>query len=99
MDWAVAATLQSKLRGMGRLTSLTFASSLGFDEIGFVLGDKKEKRWRQREGDKQEEEEEKKKETGKDRGKGEKQGGKETTFLLPMKSLSLRPNYLDWPLR
>lgn len=40
----MAATLQSKLRGMGRLTSLTFASSLGFDEIGFVLGDKKRKK-------------------------------------------------------
>lgn len=40
----MAATLQSKLRGMGRLTSLTFASSLGFDEVGFVLGDKKRKK-------------------------------------------------------
>lgn len=37
----MATTLQSKLRGMGRLTGLTFASSLCFEDIWFVLGHKK----------------------------------------------------------
>lgn len=59
-------------------------------------------------GEKGEEKRERKKERGRDRAKegreGEKEGGRgkrrrQSYFLLPMKSVSLRPSCLDWPLR
>lgn len=86
-----------KLRGMGRLAGLTFASSLCFEEIGFVLGHKNQKKgWRERKGGTSERR--KGKEKKKERGK-EAEKRKWSSFLLPMKSLSVRPRYLDWPLR
>lgn len=75
--WAVVTTLQSKLRGMGRLAGLTFASSLCFEEIGFVLGHKNQKkRLKGEKGrDKWEEEGEGKKE-------GEREGGREKEIIF-----------------